>query len=192
MDSPSEFLRHINNNDREVLYRCRRAAPSTDLVVSRLSELLSHGISQVAAEALRALHCIGPAAVEAAPTVTILLKHDDAIVKSLAVSTLGQICLESPATALVHLQGAAEDPQLLKPVLFALINFGQAAAPTETLFVRAYESRDAVIRRLAVRGLRMLRTNERSALAVLRKALKDTNGEVRRVAQRANEEMRFA
>ena len=178
------FLKQVNANNREVLFRCRWSEEAASEVVPKLIALLAHRTPTVVSETLLALHCIGPHAVGAAATIERLIEHHDAIVSQLAVSTLGHVSLENPELAIAPLIEAATRPALVEPVLFALINFGPAAAIASPLFVRAFESRSAKTRRLAVRALRASQATDPVAKKVLERARVDSNAEVRKAAAR--------
>jgi len=78
----------------------------------------------------------------------------------------------------------ALDPKLQKAALFSLIGLGRGAAPAAAVFVASFESRDARIRRLAVRGLARSGAKGSVSRPVLSRALKDRNGQVRAAAER--------
>lgn len=184
MEDSSALLRRLSENNHQLLYRCRRSAADAEAIVPALVELLSAPSDAVVAEALRALHRIGPAAVAAAEAVVGLLSHSDWIVRANAVSTLGLICLERPGLAVDHLAGAADHPDLLRPVLFALIEFREHALPAVQVYCRAYRHREASIRRLAIRGLIAAKAQDPASLEVLRLADADPSKEVRAAAAR--------
>lgn len=184
MKAPASLLKEVNANNREVLYRCRWSEETASEVVPKLVLLLTHDTPAVVSESLRALHCIGSSAIGAAAPVERLLEHSDPLVSHLAVSTLGRVALENPELAIAPLIEAANRPALLEPVLFALINFGTAAAIASPLFVRAFDSRSAKTRRLAVRALRASQATDPDSIQVLERARLDSNGEVRKAAAR--------
>jgi HEAT repeat protein len=184
MEAPALLLTEVNANNREVLYRCRWSEETASDIVPKLVALLTHDTPTVVAESLRALHCIGPRAVTAAAPIERLLEHPDPNVSHLAVSTLGRVCLEDPGVATQPLIEAANRPALLEVVLLALIDFGPAGAMASPLFVRAFDSRSAKTRRLAVRALRASQASDPASIQVLERARVDSNAEVRKAATR--------
>jgi hypothetical protein len=105
-------------------------------------------------------------------------------VSHLAVSTLGRLCLDRPDAAVPALLAAAEHPHLLDSVLAASINFGNGASCAAPLFARAYQSRKAKIRRLAVRAILSSRVSDPVSLGIVEQARSDPNGDVRKAAAR--------
>jgi hypothetical protein len=184
MEAPALLLTEVNANNREILYRCRWSEEAASDIVPKLVALLTHDKPTVVAESLRALHCIGPRAVRAAAAIARLLEYPDPIMVHLAVSTLGRVCLEDPGLAIQPLIEAGNRPTLLDVVLFALIDFGPAGAIASPLFVRAFDSRSAKTRRLAVRAIRASQATDPASIQVLERARVDSNAEVRKAAAR--------
>jgi HEAT repeat protein len=182
--TPKEFLDRINARDFQALYRCRWSPEAARETVATLATLLADPDARIVAEALRALARIGPNALPALSAISGVSAHADRIVRSLMVSTLASVCLERPSEAIPSLIQAAEQADLLESALFALINFGPAAAPAAALFRRTYASRTAKLRRLAIRGLFACGATDAETLAVLVKAKTDASAEVRKLASR--------
>jgi HEAT repeat protein len=182
--TPKEFLDRVNARDFEALYRCRWSPEAARETVATLAELLADPDARIVAEALRALARIGPNALPALSAISSVSAHADPIVRNLVVYTLGRVCLESPSEAIPALIQAAEQVDLLEPALFALIDFGTAAASAAPLFCRTYASPKAKLRRLAIRGLLACGATDPESLAVLMKAKTDASAEVRKLAVR--------
>jgi hypothetical protein len=184
MTTPKEILDRLNARNFEALYRCRWSSEAARETVSTLVELLADPDARIVAEALRALARIGPNALPTLSAITGVCEHADPIVRNLVVTTLGRVCLERPSDAIPTLLQAAEQEALLEPALFALINFGLAAAPAAPLFRCTYASPKAKRRRLAIRGLLACGATDAESIAVLVKAKTDASAEVRRLVAR--------
>lgn len=179
-----EALDQLEANQFEALYRCRWDTEYAAEVVPVLVSCLRVGDTKVLHRALLALFRIGPAAHSAAEAVTSLMFHPDTLICEVATHTLGGICCHCPERAIKPLTQVALDPRLQKAALFSLIGLRRGAAPAAEVFVASFESRDARIRRLAVRGLAQSGAKRSVAGPVLARALKDRNGQVRAAAER--------
>lgn len=190
MTRASDILEEVNANNREVLYRCRWSESDAKAVVPQLEQLLTHDDTTIVAASLRALSCVATGAFTSSATVARLLVHPDLVVRELAVHTLGRVCLDQPESAVALLAQAAaksgvhQHIGVQKAALTALINFGSAAADATDVLCDSYESSDAVVRRLAVRGLIAVDAVSPRSEEVLRRAASDTNGRVRKAARR--------
>jgi HEAT repeat protein len=179
-----ETLDQLEVNQFEALYRCRWDVERAADVVPVLVSCLGADDTKVLHRALLALFRIGPAAHSAADAVTKLMFHPDTLICEVATHTLGGICWHCPERAIKPLTQVALEPKLQKAALFSLIGLGRGAAPAAAIFVAAFESRDARIRRLAVRGLAQSGARRNVAGPVLSRALRDRNGQVRAAAER--------
>ena len=179
-----EALDHLEASQFEALYRSRWDTEHAGDVVPVLVSCLGVDDTKVLHRALLALFRIGPAAHSAADAVTRLMFHPDTLICEVATHTLGGICSHCPERAVKPLTQVALDPKLQKAALFSLIGLGRGAAPAAAVFVASFESRDARIRRLAVRGLAQSSAKRSVSGPVLSRALKDRNGQVRAAAER--------
>ncbi len=179
-----ETLDQLEANQFEALYRCRWDTEHTAVVVPLLVSCLGVDDTEVLHRALLALFRIGPKAHAAADAVTGLIFHADTMICEVATHTLGGICCHCPERAIRPLTQVALNPRLQKAALFSLIGLRRGAVPAAAVFVALFESRDARIRRLAVRGLAQSGAKRSVAGRVLARALKDRNGQVRAAAER--------
>ncbi|MGA2177631.1 MAG: hypothetical protein ABSH38_21865 [Verrucomicrobiota bacterium] len=179
-----ETLDHLEANQFEALYRSRWDTEHAAKVVPLLVSCLGVDDTKVLHRALLALFRIGPAAHSAANAVITLMFNPDTLVCEVATHTLGGICCHCPERAIKPLTQVALDPKLQKAALFSLIGLGRGAASAATVFVASFESRDARIRRLAIRGLAQSGAKRSVSGPVLSRALKDRNGQVRAAAER--------
>jgi HEAT repeat protein len=179
-----ETLDQLEANQFEALYRCRWDTECAADVVPALVSCLGVDDAKVLHRALLALFRIGPNANSAADEVARLMFHTDTLICEVATHTLGGICCHCPERAIKPLRQVALDPKLQKAALFSLIGLGRGAGPAAAVFVASFESRDARIRRLAVRGLAQSGAKRSVSGPVLSRALKDRNGQVRAAAQR--------
>ena len=108
--------------------------------------------------------------------------HADMLISEVATHTLGCIAYRCPEQAIEPLRQVAQDPNLQKAALFSLIGLRRGSAPAAGVFVSSFRSRDARIRRLAVRGLKESGVGGNIARSVMTRALKDPNGQVRAAA----------
>jgi hypothetical protein len=179
-----ETLDKLEANQFEALYRCRWDTERAAHVVPLLVSCLGVDDTKILHKTLLALFRIGPVAHSAADAVIRLMFHPDTLICEVATHTLGGICCHCPERAVKPLTQVALDPKLQKAALFSLIGLGRGAAPAAGVFVASFESSDALIRRLAVRGLAGSGARRSVAGPVLSRALKDRNGQVRAVAER--------
>ena len=179
-----ETLDDLEANHFEALHRCRWDSQHAASVVPILISCLAADETSILHRALTALFRIGPAAHSAAEEVIKLMFHSDTLVCEVATHTLGCICLHYPERAIKPLTQVALDPKLQKAALFSLIGLGHGAAPAAGVFVACFQSKDARIRRLAVRGLAHSGASREFSGPVLSRALKDRNGQVRAAAER--------
>jgi len=179
-----ETLEQLEANQFEALYRCRWDTERAADVVPLLVSCLGVADTKVLHKALLALFRIGPAAHSAADAVIRLMFHPDTLICEVATHTLGGVCCHCPERAIKPLAQVPLDPKLQKAALFSLIGLGRGAAPAAPVFVASFESRDARIRRLAVRGLARSGAKRSVAGPILSRALKDRNGQVRAAAER--------
>src|SRR5258706_909463 len=177
-------LADLEANQFEALYRSRWDSEHAASVVPVLVSCLGVDDTMVLHRALSALFRIGPAASSAADAVTRLMFHPDTLICEVATHTLGGICMHCPERAIKPLTQVALDLKLQKAALFSLILLGRGATPSFGVFVTAFESKDARIRRLAVRGLAESGASHTVCGPVLSRALKDRNGQVRAAAER--------
>jgi hypothetical protein len=184
-DEANQVLARLEADNFADLYRSRWDAAHAEKVVAMLLPCLKLEDNLVLHRALFALARIGPEADDAAiAAVTRLVFHTDRIVAEVAIHALGGMSLRSPHKVLKPLMLAASVPELQKAALFSLLRFGEAAGSAAAVFVTAFESRDARIRRLAIRGLSEIGADLEIVQQVLPRALKDKNGQVRLAAQR--------
>jgi HEAT repeat protein len=184
-DEANQVLARLESDNFAELYRGRWDAAHAAKVVAMLLPCLELDDNLVLHRALFALARFGPKADETAiAAVTRLVFHTDRIVAEVAIHALGGMSLHSPNKVLKPLMQAASVPELQKTALFSLLCFGQAASSAAAVFVTAFESRDARIRRLAIRGLSEIGAGLEIVQQVLPRALKDQNGQVRLAAQR--------
>lgn len=184
-DEANQVLDRLESDNFAELYRSRWDAAHAAKVVAKLLPCLRLEDNLVLHRALFALARIGPEADKTAiAAVTRLVFHTNRIVAEVAIAALGGMSLRSPNKVLKPLMQAASVPELQKAALFSLLRFGQAASSAATVFVTAFESRDARIRRLAIRGLSEIGASLEIVQQVLPRALKDKNGQVRLAAQR--------
>jgi hypothetical protein len=179
-----EILADLEANHFEALHRCRWDSQHAASVVPVLVSCLAVDETSVLHRALTAFFRIGPAAHSAADPVIKLMFHSDTLICEVATHTLGCICLHCPERAIKPLTQVALDPKLRKAALFSLIGLGHGAAPAAGVFVACFQSKDARIRRLAVRGLAHSGASRELSGPVLSRALKDRNGRVRAAAER--------
>lgn len=179
-----ETLADLEANQFELIYRSRWNSEHAASVVPALVSCLDVDDTKILHRALFALLRIGPAAHSAADAVIRLMFHQDTLICEVATHTVGGICCHCPERAIKPLTQVASDPKLQKAALFSLIGFGRGAAPAARVFVASFQSKDARIRRLAVRGLAKSGATHAVCAPVLARALKDRNGRVRDAAQR--------
>jgi hypothetical protein len=179
-----DTLAGLEANEFEALYRSRWDSDCAASVVRVLISCLALDDTKLLHRALLALVRIGPAAHSAEDAVIRLMFHPDTLICEVATHTLGFICLHRPERAIKPLTQVASDPKLQKAALFSLIGLGRGAAPATQVFVTAFESRDARIRRLAVRGLAQSGASRSVCSPVLARAFRDRNGRVRDAARR--------
>lgn len=179
-----ETLAGLEANQFEPLLRCRWDSDHAASVVPVLVSCLHVDDPKLLHRALSALVRIGPAAQSAADAVINLMFQRDMLICEVATHTLSFICLHCPERAIKPLTQVASNPKLQKAALFALIGLGRGAVPATEVFVSSFESRDARIRRLAVRGLTQSGASRAACRPVLARALKDRNGRVRDAARR--------
>jgi HEAT repeats len=173
------------------LHRCRWDADHAATVVPVLTSCLKVDDTNILHRALGALVRIGAPAESAIEAVVKLMFHPDMLISEVATHTLGSIAYRCPERAIKPLSQIAQNPRLQKAALFSLIGLRRGSAPAAGVFVSAFQSTDARIRRLAVRGLKESGVGRNIARPVLARALKDPNGQVRAAAaklQRALEE----
>jgi hypothetical protein len=169
---------------RAALYKSRWDAAHAQTVVPRIVACLQLADTTVLRRALSALIYIGPEGHLAIDSVIPFVFHTDDIVADNAIYALGCISLRCPERAIGPLVQAASKPSTQKPALFALIGFGRGAVSAAPCFVAAYESGDARIRRLALRGLKEIHADASITDPIVSRALKDPNGEVRTAAEK--------
>ncbi len=179
-----ETLEKLEANQFEALYRCRWDTECAREVVRLLVSCLGVDDTKILHKALLALFRIGPEARSAADAVIRLMFHPNTLICEVATHTVGGICCHCPERAIKPLTQVALNPKLQRAALFSLIGLGRGAAPAAAVFVASFKSRDARIRRLAVRGLARSGAKRNVAGPVLSRALKDRNGQVRAVAER--------
>jgi hypothetical protein len=179
-----ERLAKLEAKHFEALLRCRWDSEHIANVVPVLVSCLQVADTNVLHRALSGLFRIGPAAHQAADTVMRLMFHSDTLICEVATHTLACICHYCPERAIQPLVQVALNPKLQKAALFALIGLGPGAAPGFEVFISAFESKDARMRRLAVRGLAQSGVSYTVCRPVLSRALKDRNGQVRAAAER--------
>jgi hypothetical protein len=179
-----EALTAFEANQSEALLRSRWDSDYAASVVPVLVSCLGLDDTEILQRALSALVRIGPAAESAGDAVIGLMFHRDPLICEVATHTLGFVCLHCPERAIKPLTQVASDPKLQKAALFSLIAVGRGAASATKVFVDSFESRDACIRRLAVRGLAQSGASRDACGPVLARALKDRNGRVRDAARR--------
>jgi hypothetical protein len=179
-----ETLTNLEANQYEALYRSRWDSEHAAIVVPLLVSCLGVNDTKLLHRALLALFRIGPAAHSAADAVIRLMFHPNSLICEVATHTLGGICIQCPEREIQPLAQVASDPKLQKAALFSLIGLGRGAVPASAVFVTSFESKNARIRRLAVRGLAQCGASHTDCGPVLSRALKDSNGQVRAAAER--------
>jgi HEAT repeat protein len=184
LTTPKELLERVNSSDFEALHRSRWSPEAAQETVSALAALLTDPDPKLVADALRALHRVGPDALPAAQAIAATFAHADPVVRRVAISTLARVCVERPSEAIPSLIQATEHPELLEDVLVALVAFGSAASAAVPLYCRAYNNKTTKLRRLAIRGLVACHASDTDSLLVLRKASSDASAEVRKEAER--------
>jgi hypothetical protein len=177
-----EALNSFEANLFEDLHRCRWDADHATAVVPVLASCLEVEDTKILHRALLALVRIGAPAAPAIDAVVNLMFHADMLISEVATHTLGCIAYRCPERAIKPLTQVARDPKLQKAALFSLIGLRGGSAPVAGVFVSSFQSRDARIRRLAVRGLKESGVGWNIAGPVLTRALKDRNGQVRAAA----------
>ena len=154
------------------------------IVVPKLLDCLEVADTTVRHRAMSALVRIGPEAHSAIDLVIRLMFDSDPLIADVAIHTLGRISLRCPDRAITPLVHAASKPTTQKSALFALIGFGHDAISATATFTAAFESRDARIRRLALRGLKEIGADASITEPIVSRGLHDTNGLVRAAAQK--------
>lgn len=166
------------------LYRSRWDRTHAATVVPLLLSCLEVEDVSVLRRSLSALHRIGPEAQDAIDVVIRLMSHQDRLISENAILTLSTISLRCPERAIGPLTQMASRAGFQKPALFSLIGLGTGAVSATEVFISAFESSDARIRRLALRGLTEIGADATSVQAILSRALIDHNGQVRAAAER--------
>jgi hypothetical protein len=164
------------------LHRCRWDPDHAATVVPVLTSCLEVDDTKILHRTMLALVRIGAPAQLAIDAVVKLMFHADTLISEVATHTLGCIAYRCPERAIKPLSQVAQDPKLQKAALFSLIGLRRGSAPVAGVFVSSFQSRDAWIRRLAVRGLKESGVGRNIAEPVLTRALKDRNGLVRAAA----------
>jgi HEAT repeat protein len=185
-----EVLDRLEADTFAELYKSRWDAAHAETVVPALISCLKVSDTAVLHRALSALARIGPEAQQAIDAVIRLMFHADPLIADAAIHALGRISLKCPERAVAPLVHAASKPATQKPALFALIGFGRNANSTASAFATAFASRDARIRRLALRGLKEIGADASIAEPIVALALKDTNAEVRAAAKKLSVSVR--
>lgn len=179
-----QILARFEANLFRDLYQSRWDPVHAAAVVPLLKQCLAVDDIALLRRTLSALRRIGPEAHEAEGEVLRLLSHEQPVVRETAAWVLGGICLRQPAAVISPLMAAAEEPAMLKAVLFTLIDFGPAAKRAIPLFMRTFGSSDGRLRRLAIRGLEAIEADFSQVHSVLEKALQDRSAAVRRSAEK--------
>jgi HEAT repeat protein len=176
------FLDAVEADYRAILYKARWDEAAASDVVPQLMALLDSEDRDTLLRTLRAFVTIGPLALDAAPKITPLLRSPDPLVFQAAAIALAVVSLRKPDAAIKPLIEAADVAGQEKYVMLALIEFGKAAKSANPVFVRAFDHRSASIRRLALRGLAAIESDEKVLSKVLRRAAEDKSKEVREYA----------
>lgn len=174
----------IEADNCAVLYKARWDAATAIEVVPKLAALLDSDDRDTLLRALRALVIIGPPACDAAPKIARLLHSSDIWVFQAAAIALARASLKNPQYAIKPLVDVANVSGGEKHVMHALIDLGEAAKSASAVFVRAFESRAASMRRLALRGLVAIGADEVTLAAALGRAANDKSKEVREYARK--------
>ena len=183
-DEAAQILREVEANLCADLYKSRFDEAHAAIIVPRLIACLGLQDTDILRRALSGLHTIGPLAAASIDFVTKLMFHCDTIVAQNATLTLAAVAWRCPERATKPLVHAASIPELQKPALFSLISFGKAAIFATEVFTTAFESRDARMRRLALRGLKEIGAAPNAMQPLLERAQNDSNKQVRAAAER--------
>lgn len=182
--SAAAVLNKVEARDRALLFKARWDPPCAAKIVPPLMELLGSSDPLIVLRTLSALVTIGPEAHAATASIVPLLDSDDRRIYETAAITLACVALKKPSRAVRPLMEMAKDGERLKYAMFALVELGPGAKSAGPLFAAAYESKDARIRRLALRGLKESGAEARLAVPVLKKALRDRTQEIRTYAKK--------
>jgi HEAT repeat protein len=183
-DEARDTLDRFEANLFHDLYRSRWNGEYAAEIVPPLRQCLTSREVGTLLRSLSALHRIGPEAHQAEADVLPLLNNQESKVREAAVWALSGICLRQPDGVIPRLIEAANDPELLRPVMFALIGFGEKAVSSTPLFLRAFESPDSRQRLLAVRGLKEIGSTFPEIEGVIRRGIVDRSKEVRRYVEK--------
>lgn len=179
-----EILDELERDSNSQLYRCRYDAERVAIIVPQILSCLAIDDTVIVHRALCALHLIGRDAHLAIQAVTKFVFHHDKVIRDVAVLTLARISIRYPQRAIKPLVFAASEPETQKLALFALIDLGPNAISAVSVFVSAFESRDARIRRLALRGLKVIGADKATVEPLIKSARNDSNGLVRDTAEK--------
>ena len=180
----AEVLNKVEARDRALLFKARWDRPAAANIVPPLVELLRSPNPLIVLRTLSALITIGPEAHSAAASIVPLLGSDDRRIYETAAIALACVALKKPSRAVPPLLEMAKDGDRLKYAMFALVSLEHGAKSAAPLFAAAYDSKDARIRRLALRGLKETGAEARLAVPVLKKALADRTQEIRTYAKK--------
>jgi hypothetical protein len=189
-DEADHVLSKLEANNWADLFRSRWDHSHAEKIVPMLLSCLEVEDVSILHRALSALHRIGPEAHNAIDRVIRLMEHQDKLICEVAIYTLASISFRCPERAIGPLTQMAAHDEFLKPALFSLIALGRGAASAAEVFISAFNSRDARIRRLALRGLTETGADATSVQKVLSRALNDRNGQVRSAAERLAQRFR--
>lgn len=166
------------------LYKSRWDSEYASTVVPNLINCLEVDNKAILIRTLSALHRIGPEAHRAGAFVCPFLEHPDLLVRRTAIYALRGVWHREGHKAVAPLLRVANDPGMLKDVMFNLIELGVAAKPAKEIFITAFNSRDGKIRHLALRGLEAIEAEGDDILETLDRAKEDKNSLVRSVAEK--------
>ena len=183
MGEPDTILDALEANYRARLYQARWDDAAAAEIVPQLVGLLGSPSRDIVLRALRALVTIGPAARGALDAALPHLQSPDAGMAETAAYAVGLVALRDPMAAVGPLV-AAFRPGLEKPVMHALLGLGPAAGPAAPVFALAFGHKLAVVRRLALRGLKEIHAPTHIVGAVMAQALADRSGAVREYARK--------
>jgi HEAT repeat protein len=173
------ILTQYESNHFADLYKSRWDAEYASTVVPNLIKCLEVDDKAILMRTLSALHRIGPEAHSAGLFVCPFLEHPDILVRRTSIYALTGVWYRKGHKAVAPLVRVANDPGMLKDVMFGLLAIGVAAKPAKKIFVAAFDSRDGKIRRLALRGLGEIGAEGKDVMEVLERAKDDKNSEVR-------------
>lgn len=184
MHNSATFIAEVNENNRQLLYRCRWSEDDRARIVPGLIEVLSDEDRLLVDDALRGLFVIGPAAVVAAPHVIPLISSSFPITRQMAILTLGQIAHHEPMICLEPMIKALEHSDCRDNAMRTLAFLNGHAKEAIPAIVQLFESKDAKTRVLVVRTVAAIDGRCEMALCLFHRAQADRSKLVSAAAEK--------